>query len=195
MNEAEHLLSEAKAFLSAAYRTSDDKRYEQLVSWARDIIEPLADSNYPPAVWLKASLPYDAELSEEVVEKLHRQQLEKASSLGNIEAKFNLAVELDEDPTVETSATLFKEAAEAGHAYSMWCHGLNLISGRGVPKDEALGYEFINKSGELKFEGAIIFLSNAYANGSHGYKKDDAVSAQWHKKLSDPEMISYHHEY
>jgi hypothetical protein len=191
MEEAEHLIREAKAFLNAAYNTADDKRYELLISWAREIIEPLANSNHPPAVWLKSSLPYDAKLSEEIVEKLHKEQLEKAASLGNIEAKFSLAVELDEEPTLETSAKLFKEAAQAGHAYSMWCHGLNLISGRGIPRNEALGYDFINKSGELKFEGAIIFLAEAYANGSHGYTKDEAVSALWHKKLSDPEMINY----
>jgi hypothetical protein len=189
--EPESQMREAEALLEAAWNTPNEKRYDQLISWVREIIEPLAESNYPPAIWLQTCLPYDTELSEEEVDRLHREQLKKAASLGNIEAKFRLAVDLDEEPTIETSAILFKEAAEAGHAYAMWCHGLNLLSGRGVKKNESNGYKFIHQSAELKFEGAIQFVAEAYANGSHGYNKDLEASALWRKKLSSPDLTTY----
>ena len=189
--EPELLVTEAKALLEAAWNTTDDERYDQLIAWAREIIDPLANSGYPSALWLKCSLPYDAELSEETVERLHREQLEKAATAGNIDAKFSLAVELDEEPTLERSAALFKEAAEAGHAYAMWCHSLNLLSGRGIEKNEQEGLSYIKKSAELKFEGAIKFVADAYANGTHGYNKDEEASALWWKKLTSPGVITY----
>ena len=189
--EPEDLAREAKALLEAAWNTSDENRYDQLIAWAREIIEPLAKSGYPPALWLKCSLPYDADLSEEVVEKLHREQVEKAVAAGNVDAKFNLAIELDEEPTQKRSASLFKEVAETGHAYAMWCHGLNLLSGNGLEKNEQEGLSFIIKSAENKFEGAIQFVANAYANGTYGFSKDEEASALWWKKLYDSDVISY----
>ena len=189
--EPEVLLIEAETLLEAAWNSTDDRRYDQLISWAREIIEPLANSNYPPALWLKCSLPYDAELSEEEVDKLHSEQLELAAKAGNVDAKFSLAVELDEEPTLKRSALLFKEAAEAGHAHAMWCHGLNLLSGHGIDKDEQEGLRFIMNSAELKFEGAIQFVADAYAKGTHGFTQDDQASALWWKKLSSPGVIPY----
>jgi len=189
--EPKILVAEAHALLNAAWHTTDDKRYEKLISWAREIIEPLAMAEYAPALWLKCSLPYDAELSNEEVNRLHREELEKAAEAGNPEAQFSLACELYEEPTLEKSAFLFKKAAEAGHAYAMWCHGLNLLSGRGIEKNEEEGLSFIQRSAELKFEGAVKFVADACANGTYGYHKNQEESALWWKKLSDPHLIHY----
>ncbi len=177
--------------LDAAWQTTDDKRFDYLITWAREIIAPLADSGYPPALWLKCSLPYGSNLGQKAVERLHREQIEKAAAAGDVEAKFSLGIELDRESTSKESAALFKEAAESGHAYAMWCHGLNLLSGRGIEKNESEGVSYIAKSAELKFEGAITFVANAFANGTHGYQKDEKASAMWWKKLSDPGVINY----
>lgn len=189
--EPDILVTEAKALLNAAWNTTDEARYDQLISWVREIIEPLAATDYPPALWLKCSLPYGAELSGEKVDQLHREELEKAAASGNVDAQFSLACDLDDMPTRERSADLFKKAAEAGHAYAMWCHGLNLLSGRGIKKDEKIGLSFIQHSADLKFEGAVKFIADAYANGTYGYQKDEGKSALWWKKLSDPNLIHY----
>ena len=185
------LVKEAHALLEAAWNTTDDIRFEQLIAWAREIIEPLADSGYPPALWLKCSLPLDVDLTDDECGALHRQQLENAAEAGSAEAQFSLACDLDEEPTLERSALLFQEAAESGHAYAMWCHGLNLLSGRGIEKDEALGLSFIKRSAELKFEGAVKFMADACANGTHGQDHSDEESAIWWKRLSDPALIHY----
>lgn len=68
--EPDILVKEAHALLNAAWNTTDEKSYEQLVSWAREIIEPLAESGYPQALWLKCSLPYASELLGELVDEL-----------------------------------------------------------------------------------------------------------------------------
>jgi TPR repeat protein len=189
--EPDILVKEAHALLQAAWNTIDDERFEQLVTWAREIIEPLAESGYPSALWLKCSLPYDAELSGELVDELHRKQLEMAAEAGNANAQFSLACELDEEPTIERSAALFEKAAESGHAYAMWCHGLNLLGGRGIEKNKEEGLSFINRSAELKFEGAIKFMAEACASGTYGQEKSEEASALWWKKLSDPGLVHY----
>lgn len=189
--EPDILVKEAHALLDAAWNTTDEDRYDQLISWAREIIEPLATSGYPPALWLKCSLPYGSELSGEEVDERHRKELEKAAEAGNADAQFSLACDLDEEPTLKRSADLFKKAAESGHAYAMWCHGLNLLSGRGIEKNEELGLSLIERAAELKFEGAVKFMADACASGTHGQEKNEEKSALWWKKLSDQELIHY----
>ena len=85
-------MKEARALLNAAWNTTDENRYEQLITWAREIIEPLARANYPPALWLKCSLPYGSNLSEDEVDQLHRKELEKAAEAGNADAQFSFGV-------------------------------------------------------------------------------------------------------
>ncbi|MCU7934737.1 MAG: hypothetical protein KZQ99_07645 [Candidatus Thiodiazotropha sp. (ex Dulcina madagascariensis)] len=187
----ELLITEARAFLEAAWNATDSKKYDTLIAWAREIIEPLAKNKYPPALWLKCSLPGDVNMTSEEFEAIQKAEIEKAAKAGSIEAKFALACDLDEAPAEKQSAKLFKEAAEAGHAYAMWCHGLNLLSGRGIEKNEAEGLSFIQHSAELKFEGAIKFVADAYASGTYGYQKNQEESALWWKRLSDPYLIHY----
>lgn len=47
----------------------------------------------------------------------------------------------------------------------------------------------IEDAAAQKFEGAITFLSNAYALGLHGYPKDEKLAAHWHRKLGDKDVI------
>lgn len=95
-NNSQMRIKEARALLTAAWSTINEERYEQLILWAREIIEPLVEANYPPALWLKCALPYAADLSEEDVDRLHREALEKAAQAGDAEAQFSLACDLDE---------------------------------------------------------------------------------------------------
>ena len=60
-----------------------------------------------------------------------------------------------------------------------------------MERNEALGLAEIRASAELKFEGAVQFLSDAYAAGTHGFPQDVAEAARWRKKLKDKDLISY----
>jgi TPR repeat protein len=162
-----------------------------LVSWARESLKPLVDAKYPEALWLFCSIPSGEHRSEEEFDRQHMIQVRAAAEAGSASARFHLACELDAEPTIQESAELFKAAAEQGHSYSKWCHGLNLLSGRGIEKNEALGLRYIEDAANSKFEGAIQFLCNAYTNGTYGYPKDAEVAASWWAKLKDKDVIPF----
>lgn len=187
------LVDEAKALVNAACHTTDDDRYDQLIAWAQEIIAPLVEANFPEALWVNCSLPArdDEKITDEEFHKRHWEAVRQAAEAGVVSAKFSLACELDETATREESARLFAEAADAGDAYAKWCHGLNLLSGTGVEKNEELGLTYIRESAEEKFEGAITFVVDAYAAGIHGYPQDVEESARWRKKLKDKDLITY----
>ncbi len=187
------LVDEAKSLITAASHSNDEHRYHQLMVWAREVIAPLVDANHPEALWITCSLPdRDHEkATDEEFDRRYWEAVRKAAEAGSVSATFRLACELDEDPTREESARLFAEAANAGHAYASWCHGLNLLSGTGVEKDEELGLAYIRESAKRKFEGAIKFVADAYAAGTYGYPQDRAESARWWKMLNDKDLITY----
>jgi hypothetical protein len=93
------LLEEAWALLNAAWHAGDVERYDQLIAWVREIIDPLVAANYPEALWMQCSLPVANEpgVGEEEFEKRHLAMVRKAAEAGNISAIFTLACELDYD--------------------------------------------------------------------------------------------------
>ena len=163
------------------------------MAWAQEIIAPLVEAKYPDALWIKCSLPmrYDEKITGEEYHERHLKAVREAVEAGSVSAKFALACELDEAATREESVRLFAEAANAGHAYAKWCHGLNLLSDTGAEKNEELGLAYIRESAEQKFEGAIGFIVDAYAAGTHGYPRDIEEAARWRKKLKDKDLITY----
>lgn len=188
------IIDEAKALLKAANYSSDFELHEDLRKRALALLAPLVERKQPEALYLSIRVshdPQDPEYTEEKARDLFLSLLREAAEAGSIEAKFRLACELDEDKTREEASKLFQEAAEAGHAYAMWVHGLNLYGGTGLPQNKEKGIEFILKAADLKFEGAIQFVSDAYASGLHGFPKDEVESAKWLKKLRDKDLITY----
>jgi len=135
----------------------------------------------------------DPATTDEEFHKRHLAMVRKAAEAGNISAIFALACELDhdEEATKEEPARLFAQAAEAGHVYAQWCHGLNLLSGCGIEQDAARGLAFIRAAAERHFEGAITFVAEAYATGTHGYPLDLEAAARWRKELMRKDLITY----
>lgn len=193
-DDAQHLIAEAHALVDAAGHASDDERYDQLMAWARENTAWLVAAEIPEGFWLECVLAEHKRtcFTDDAFNRRFVAILRKAVETGSIPAKFRLACELDENGTREEAGCLFAEAAEAGHAHAMWCHGLDLLlGGSGFDKDPVRGLALIQKSAELKFEGAIQFVSDAYATGTHGYPRDEAESARWKKKLGDKDVITY----
>jgi TPR repeat protein len=79
----------------------------------------------------------------------------------------------------------------ARYAYAQWVHGLNLLNGTGIPADVELGLQFIRKAADGKFEGAIKFVADAYAQGRYDFPRDEALAQQWLAKLDSAEIIGY----
>ena len=189
----EYAIAEAKALIHAAYKSTDDQRMDTLVNWAYEILRPLAEAEVPEALWLTSSLSqvWGKTVHEKDFATEYKRRLREAAAAGDPSAQFQWACELDHESRFEESSAFYRAAAAQGHAYAQWCYGLNLVNGQGVPKDPQLGVSYILRSGEGKFEGAIRFLAEAYANGTHGFPKDEEASAAWWKKLSDKALVRY----
>lgn len=193
-DDARHLIGEAHALIAAAGYASDDERYDQLLAWARENTACLVQAGLPEGLWLECILAEHDRSSLDDAEFTGRfiGILRKAAEAGSNEAKFRLACELDYEPETKPEAVaLFAEVATTGHAHAMWCHGLDLLTGTVVEKDPVRGLSYIRKSADLKFEGAIQFISDAYACGTHGYPKDETEAARWRRKLGEKDVIHY----
>ena len=193
MRTVQSQLDEAQALLNAAWNTADRRRFNKLLEWSRGVLTPLAAEGVGEAMWMLASIPVakGAHQSQETFEREHRLQAEVAAEAGSASAMFFLGCELDAEPTLWESSKYFERAANLGHAYSQWCFGLNLLSGRGTEQRAELGLEMIRQAADKKFEGAIQFLSHAYAQGTYGLSKDQELAAQWWSKLKDKDVIHY----
>jgi TPR repeat protein len=72
-----------------------------------------------------------------------------------------------------------------------WEHGLNLLGGTGLSKDEALGITFIRKAAENKYEGVLQFIADAYEEGKFGFQKDPQLATFWREKIQNDDVIHY----
>jgi TPR repeat protein len=193
MRSTDSQIEEARALLEAAWRTSDRRRFNKLLEWASNILRPLSEQNNGPAMWLLLSIPdpKSKDISQEEFERQHRSKAEEAARKGSASAMFFLGCELDSEPTRKESSAYFESASALGHTYSKWCFGLNLLSGQGTAKDEARGIALIRQAADEKFEGAIQFVSHAYAQGTFGFQKNEELAAAWWSKLKDKDVIRY----
>jgi TPR repeat protein len=187
------VILEVEALIDAASHSTDHDRYETLMRWAHETLQPLVDAKMPEALWLNASFTHfgNERLSGEEFDREYFRRIREAADAGNANAQFRLACELDEETSFEESAKLFALAAGQGHVYAKWCHGLNLLSGRDILQDRELGLSNIQEAAVGKFEGAIKFLADAYGSGTHGFPKDEQEAARWLKRLSDRGIVRY----
>ena len=193
IRDTDSQIEEAGALLQAAWRTADSRRFNKLLEWARKILAPLAEKEVGPAMWMLLSIPdpKSRDISHEEFDRQHRHRAEEAARYGSTSAMHFLGCELDSEPTLKESSGYFEQAAALGHTYSKWCYGLNLLSGRGTEKDESRGIALIREAAEEKFEGAIQFVSHAYAQGTYGFPKNQELAAEWWSKLKDKDVIHY----
>ncbi len=188
------LLDEVRVLLNAYAHSTDQERSNQLVDWINSILAPLVEAQIPEALWLACSMPKlpEESYSDEDFDRRYWAEVRQAAEAGSIDAKFALAWELDYDKdTVEEPAALFKEAALPNHAYSQWCHGLNLIVGRGCEKNRDEGIRYIQLAAEKKFEGAIQWMANTLSQGTYGFEKDEEEASRWQRMLAHKDVIPY----
>lgn len=120
--------------------------------------------------------------------------LQRSATAGYAPAQFGLGKAYDDGhlgDQVEASAHWFRLAAEQGYAQARWVHGLNLLAGRGREQDRELGYSWIIRAAEGRFVGAMQFLAEAYAAGSHGFPHDEALARRWRELALSDDGIGY----
>lgn len=190
MNEEKSfILKEAQKLLDASWHCSNEELASSIQSWIRELLQPLASKGIAEAQYIIGSLDGDAALTEEEYDQQYMAHLQDGAEAKIPEAMFNLAHSFWESGSYEKSAPLYQKAAAAGHAYSKWCYGLDLIAGRGVTQDETAGLKLIEEAANLKFEAAIQFMSDAYALGKYGFPKDNSAAATWQRELSSGDLI------
>jgi TPR repeat protein len=192
----DEVCAEAERLINLAYSSTDDSRQGGLIRQAYEMLFPLVENGVPQALYLHACYTLTLECSNDRThERRHMELIQMAAHAGHAKAQFALGQLYDNGDELgfdtEKSAYWFRLAAEQGYAYAQWVHGINLLSGSGVPRDEALGLDFIRRSAEGRFEGALQFMADAYAEGSNGFPKDEDLATQWRERLRAPDVISY----
>lgn len=185
------ILEEAQELLDASWHCSNEELFSSIQGWVRKLLQPLADTGVAEAQFILGSLDSGEVLSEEEYDRRRMARLQDGAEAEIPEAMFYLAHTYWENGEYEKSAPLYRKAGAAGHAYSKWCFGLDLISGRGVAQDEAAGLELIEEAAKLKFEAAIQFMSDAFALGKYGFPKDEAAAAIWQRALTSGDLIDF----
>jgi TPR repeat protein len=177
-------------------RLTDEAIRDELMDQAYRLLVPLVARQLPAAQYLYACyfLSRECERAEDVGPR-YIELIQAAAQARHPRAQFRLAQMLDRggelEHDAERSARQFQHLAEQGDPYAQWVHGLNLLSGDGPPKDEALGLRFIERAAAGKFEGALDFLAKAHTDGSHGYPKDEKQAQYYRQRILDGDVISY----
>ena len=196
MTEDEQSCAAAKALIDRASQTEDQEQYGSLIEQAFQLLQPLVAAGVPEAMYLHACDTLYLEGPDEQAFTKRRVELVKAAAeAGHARAQFTLGQmyepenELPADAAA--SAYWFEKSALQGYPYAQWVHGLNLLNGSGVEGSEALALDFIRRAAEGRFEGAIQFVADAYAAGTHGYPKDEAQAEIWRRRLDEPGVMTY----
>jgi hypothetical protein len=192
----ETICAEAAALIEQARDGEHNDRYDSLMEQAYRLLRPLVDRGVANAQYLHSGSTINLEgLDEQAFEERRVELVKAATEAGHARAQFTLGqmYEPDNDLPADAvaSAYWFEKSALQGYPYAQWVHGLNLWTGHGIPRDEALGLDFIQRAAEGRFEGAIEFVADAYAAGTHGYPKDEAQAKIWRRRLDEPGVMSY----
>ena len=162
---------------------------------AWDLLNPLVAIKNRVAIYYSACFSISGE-SLEMFEKRRIRELWQSAELGYAPAIHELAIHYDSGEFVirdsEKAAKLFEKAAEKGHPHSQWIHGVDLLYGRsGFTRDEVLGIEYIKKSANAKFEGALESLSNFYSKGLFGFPVDSGLAQFYKNQVNNKELLGY----
>ena len=106
------------------------------VEEARKLLAPLVKRNHPGAIRLNASL-FSAGMSEEDMDRIYVEGIEKAAGLGDIEARYIIGSwydigEHNYGANPIKASQIFAGLAADGHAHSSWIYACDLLWGRGA---------------------------------------------------------------
>jgi hypothetical protein len=196
VSDDETICAEAAALIERAFNGEHNDRYESLMEQAYRLLRPLADKGVASAQYLHSGSTINLEgLDEQTFTKRRVKLVEAAAEAGHAKAQFTLGqmYEPDSDLPADAvaSAYWFEQSALQGYPYAQWAHGANLLNGNGIETNEGLALDFIRRAAEGRFEGAIQFVADAYAAGTHGYPKDEAQAELWCRRLGQPGVMSY----
>lgn len=83
------------------------------------------------------------------------------------------------------AAKWFLKAAEHGQPVAQYMMWMKLSQGQGVPRDEAMGIHWLNKSAAQGFALAQHNLGYLYLTGKQGVTQDFSQAMAWFRKAAD----------
>jgi TPR repeat protein len=160
---------------------------------AFNLLEVYLKKGRPEAEYLYSKMPNEM---EGTVEAHHINYITRSAKKDYPPALYILGAYYDTGDYVELNkakaAFLFKQAALCGHAHSQWIHGEDLLYGRnGIEQNKALGIEYIKKSADAKFEGALETMASFYQTGKYGFPIDPDKANYFKNQIKDEDSLGY----
>lgn len=143
-------------------------------SLARQLLQPLLEKKNGKAIRLNCS-HFDADIDEEEMDRIYVDGMFEASENGDLEALYIVGsfYDIGEYVTLdkEKASKIFKEAADRGHAHSMWIHAVDLLYGEGAFKQSSeQGINYLNKAIKNGSAEACITKAGFLLQGEFGFE-------------------------
>ena len=124
--------------------------------------------------------------SEDPDEISYIEELFRRAEEGDLEALYEKGALFDKGDCVEIdkakASHIFKEAADKGHAHSMWIHACELLWGLGTfPQSITDGMRYLNSAIEKGSAQACITKARLHLIGELGVEKDIEKSCDFRK--------------
>ena len=163
---------DADSIISEAEELLDVGEFDR----CKKLLEPLVEKSNPKAIRLFYSI-FDNDVSDEERERIYVEGMFKAADLGDLEALYivgsfyDLGEHIQEDKAKASS--IFKEAADRGHAHSQWIHACELLWGLGsYAQNVEAGLEYLEKAISAKSGEACITKARLYHEGEFDFPKN-----------------------
>lgn len=169
----------------------EDGRYVD----ARKMLAPLAKERNGAAIRLLCS-HFDAGTSEEEMNRVYAEGMCEAADCGDLQALHIVGSFYDLGEHVETNkekaSNIFKQAADRGHAHSMWIHACELLSGKGLfEQEQAKGLEYLNLSIVNGSAEGCITKAKILREGAFGLTIDLTESDRLRKLAKEYDETTY----
>lgn len=168
------ILQQVKYLLAATYSSPTPERRDTLITWIRELLDPLVKNKVPEAMYLSTRLPYEEDGSI-VFSSCRDTMLDTiiyAAKGGCKEAQYQYACQLYEQGNSSDAIRLYKKSADKGFAPAQWCYGIDKLHGIGCRKSVPEGIKYIQSAAAQKNTFAMDFLIRAYRDGAYGFSKN-----------------------
>ena len=118
---------------------------------------------------------------DRLVEAAKQGDLESLYTIGALHDTGNLAPLIPEDK--EKASEIFEEAADKGHAHSMWIHACELLWGQGVREQSiGKGMLYLDRAIESGSPEACITKARILSTGELGFEQDLKLAVDLRKQ-------------
>ena len=175
-NEIEYVIQQAKSLWNEGDKEKSFKRMLEAADYENE------EAMLFVAICYMSGEGVDADIAEAI--KLFK----KCANKGNDTAMFYLGecyMKAGKNQDTEKAIKQYKKAADKGNLQALCQLGVIYINGNVVPRDSALGIEYLTTSSEGGYAQAQYLLGKCYLDGTKGITKDYERAQYWLQKAAD----------